>query len=472
MTTWVFDRSGCYSPDSFDIHKQPERFIRVIAGYTMMDEEQLGLDIFIERDGDRQFVRVKHEGKEVRLELQSNPLICQRAIVSRGTVCFLSRKEVSEDWEYVTKFSWTSDRRQPESTLLQRANQKGVEGIARLEGHCSIVSISDMRSGMTFTTPYTFRGASNITQSQSLHSPLPALSANKTRSWSSVVNSSERSNKRKSASTLPKPKRSRSGGNSVGASNEVTFEVQEKQGTSLFSAREDPYDNRILRCLVIFPAGRPIYTYRSPLELVQALRDAIKAHQSLCLDGNILHRDISENNIIITDRAKTGFAGMLIDMDLAKELGKGPSGARRRTGTMEFMAIEVLLNKDHTYRHDLESFFYVLIWQCARRGWEYVGNPTGQPLSSHLTKWYMGTFEDIAITKGGLVENAERFELLTNEFPPELERLKPLCRRLRRILFPWNGHIVFTGTPKDPKVLYGPMIEAFDQAIDDLGKVE
>ncbi|OXV09097.1 hypothetical protein Egran_03140, partial [Elaphomyces granulatus] len=36
---------------------------------------------------------------------------------------------------------------------------------------------------------------------------------------------------------------------------------------------------------------------------------------------------------------------------------------------MEFMAIEVLLNVDHTYRHDLESFFYVLIWQCARRGW-------------------------------------------------------------------------------------------------------
>ena len=39
---------------------------------------------------------------------------------------------------------------------------------------------------------------------------------------------------------------------------------------------------------------------------------------------------------------------MLIDMDLAKELGKGRSGARRRTDTVEFMAIEVLLNDDHT----------------------------------------------------------------------------------------------------------------------------
>jgi hypothetical protein len=38
-----------------------------------------------------------------------------------------------------------------------------------------------------------------------------------------------------------------------------------------------------------------------------------------------------------------------------------PSGARHRTGTMQFMAIEVLEGKGHTYRHDLESFFYVFV---------------------------------------------------------------------------------------------------------------
>lgn len=53
---------------------------------------------------------------------------------------------------------------------------------------------------------------------------------------------------------------------------------------------------------------------------------------------------------------------MLIDLDLAKELNTGPSGARHRTGTMEFMAIEVLQGHTHTYRHDLESFFYVFLW--------------------------------------------------------------------------------------------------------------
>ena len=49
-----------------------------------------------------------------------------------------------------------------------------------------------------------------------------------------------------------------------------------------------------------------------------------------------------------------GFTGMLIDEDLAKEIGSGRSGARHQRGKMEFMAIEVLRRISHAYRHDLE----------------------------------------------------------------------------------------------------------------------
>jgi serine/threonine protein kinase len=98
------------------------------------------------------------------------------------------------------------------------------------------------------------------------------------------------------------------------------------------------------------------------------MRDAIKAHQSLYKAGNILHRDISSNNIIITEPdVAGGFKGMLIDLNLAKERDSGPSGARHQTGTVQFMAVEVLRNADHTYRHDLESFFYVLLWMGVRQ---------------------------------------------------------------------------------------------------------
>ncbi|KAL1952470.1 hypothetical protein VTO42DRAFT_5291 [Malbranchea cinnamomea] len=130
------------------------------------------------------------------------------------------------------------------------------------------------------------------------------------------------------------------------------------------------------------------------------------------------------------------------------------------------MAIEVLLNIDHTYRHDLESFFYVLLWQCGRRGWEFVRNLEDQPRNSLLTQWYTGSYDEIAIAKQGSVD-ANRFELiLAKEFPPEFDCIKPLCRELRGILFPFRNNTIFTGTPRDPEVLYGPIIKAFDRAVD------
>ena len=60
---------------------------------------------------------------------------------------------------------------------------------------------------------------------------------------------------------------------------------------------------------------------------------------------------------------------MLIDFDLAIVSGER-MGGRYMTGTMEFMAIDVLRGAEHTYRHDLESLFYLLLWMCARRAWE------------------------------------------------------------------------------------------------------
>ncbi|EEH04164.1 conserved hypothetical protein [Histoplasma capsulatum G186AR] len=175
--------------------------------------------------------------------------------------------------------------------------------------------------------------------------------------------------------------------------DELTFSVQSMQRPSRHERRGDePYDSRILRCVVVSPAVRQIYRYKSPLELLKALRDAIKAYQWLYLDGKILYRDSSENDIVTTDPAKAdGSTGILIDLDLAKEVGSGRSSARHQTGTREFMAIDVLLTIDHTYRHDLESFFYVLIWQCAHHGWGKSG--FDRPKDTMLKEWYTGNYE-------------------------------------------------------------------------------
>ncbi|ODH44302.1 hypothetical protein ACO22_00922 [Paracoccidioides brasiliensis] len=386
MEAWVFDRSGPYSSGIIDVYTDSKRFSQVLVGYTMMSDEELGLDIFIARNKDKSIVIKEPGNSEEKKVLLGKMLSYQSAIVCRGTTCFLANDGQVEG---VAKFSWVSDKRRPEAELLKLADQKNVWG--------SPGSLA-MLPSLPPAQPPDF-----IDPSRSL-SPVAPIS--------------------------------------VESCHPHTSQASDRND-------EELYDNCVLQCLVISPAGRPIYDYRSPLELLTALRDAIKAHRSLYLDGNILHLDISENNIIITDPDKAdGHSGMLIDLDLAKEVGSEQSGARHRTGTMEFMAIEVLLNIDHTYRHDLESFFYVLIWQC-----------------------YTGNYEDIANAKYVHMNRAENlgFGFILREFPAKFHGIVPLCQALRDILFPYNDKGIIIGTPQDPNRLYDPIIKAYDDAISLIG---
>lgn len=211
---------------------------------------------------------------------------------------------------------------------------------------------------------------------------------------------------------------------------------------------------------MISPPGRGIHEFKSVRELLEAFRDFIKGHKSLVQEGNILHHDISVNNLIITDAEdENDPKGMLIDLDLAQELDKGPSGARHRTGTMEFMAVEVLNGRvTQTYRHDLESFFYVFLWVVIGSGQK------GLPRNSNLRSWYTGTYNHIAATKRG---HMTQFDDITSEFPSEFEDEKELAKELRDILF--GTGMLFVGTydgDKERNKMYDGMINAFNKAIE------
>ena len=80
----------------------------------------------------------------------------------------------------------------------------------------------------------------------------------------------------------------------------------------------------------------------------------------------MLHRDLSINNLMC-NKKPTGHIGILSDWDLASLIDELnaviPSNAKHRTGTIPFMSISLLNgNPPHKYCHDLESFFYILIW--------------------------------------------------------------------------------------------------------------
>ena len=546
MELWVFDRSGPYSSGAFDIHEKPEQFIQTIAGYTMMSDEELGLDTFVERNGEDEFITIPEDatGKEKMLWLEREPIVIQRAIVCRGTSCYRSK-----DLNHVIKFSWTSDKRPPEADHLRLARKKGVKGVASLLGHRQITSIEEMRKGLAFPDPHHFRITSpnaSFSQSQSQHrlsrsfGPFRGLSVTesslgkrksiddevtnhkRSRSNSQKSNSNQenelqqalkkaQTTERKSvdhrAKSFEKPtsnrqrsksrqkpevsqapenahtwkrksedneekssKRSRSNSqiSNLHQEYEVSRALENTQVTSLYDPSDGSFDNRLFCCLVISPAGRAISKFDSIEELVAALRDAIKAHKSLYIQGKILHRDISENNIIITDPEKAdGFTGMLIDLDLAKEVGSGRSGARHQTGTMEFMAIQVLQRVAHTYRHDLESFFYVFLWICARRAWEWGSWRRTAEQPNILREWYTGTFDDIARAKRGYM-HVDGFEDILGEFPRTFDCVKPLCRKIRGILFPYKNGLLVGTPPGPPDGLYDPIIKAFDDAITDI----
>lgn len=161
MELWALDRSGPYSSGDFDIHKEPVHFIRAIAGYAMMSDEELGLDTFVRRDGVDRLITITEDvsGKERRFQLESDLIAYQQAIVCRGTSCFRARISSSEDTRYVVKFSWTSNQRRPEADLLRLARERGVEGVAKLFSHRCVTSIGDMREGLTFTKRHAFRSA-------------------------------------------------------------------------------------------------------------------------------------------------------------------------------------------------------------------------------------------------------------------------------------------------------------------------
>jgi Fungal protein kinase len=59
MELWVFDRSGLYSCEKFNLHQDPHRFIKIMVGYSMMSDEELGVNTSIERDETGKYIVFK-----------------------------------------------------------------------------------------------------------------------------------------------------------------------------------------------------------------------------------------------------------------------------------------------------------------------------------------------------------------------------------------------------------------------------
>ncbi|KAK4245137.1 hypothetical protein C7999DRAFT_43326 [Corynascus novoguineensis] len=135
--------------------------------------------------------------------------------------------------------------------------------------------------------------------------------------------------------------------------------------------------------------------------------------------------------------------GFLIDLDLAiNEQRVGTSGAKGKTGTWAFMAVGALQGEQHSFMHDLESFFWVLFWICI-----HFDGPKKDRVVSRFDKWnYVDTderAEDLAGIKFIVVSKEEVFmKTTTKYFTQYYQPLAPLMNSLRKVVFtrdkPWK----------------------------------
>lgn len=138
------------------------------------------------------------------------------------------------------------------------------------------------------------------------------------------------------------------------------------------------------------------------------------AHHDLYQKTGILHRDISINNLMVD--ARNPAQGVLIDLDIAARVDTNGDPLDQDilppAGTLEFRASELVrLEKPvkSYYRHDLESFMYVLFWiQTHYKDGKMVPNASASHLGFNFHLNWNATREQ---KQGFLVSR-------TNKLPP------------------------------------------------------
>ena len=381
LELWVFDRSGAYSSDRFDLAQRPDLLVRTLAGYTVMSDEEIGFNTFVKRLAPRSDSYVTFD-LDKKFHLRPELIATTNYIVGPGTACYGASTSPTGEPSTVIKFSWREDEEPTEIRLLQRARERNAWGVIQLSGYQDLMSIVDIRHGLRF--PETFV-------------------------------------------------------------------------------------NKRFSCVATTPLGRPIRQFTSVRELLEVLCDLVRALQSLYVKARILHRDVAMKNLIITHQHSVSSPkGVLIDLNCSLDLDNVCVN-EPIVGSDGVMAIGVLYGHRHTYRHDLESLFYVFLWIVIANDREHdQANDIlkGMPKTSRLWKWCSMNFLAVGMDKAADMSPGG-FEEILGEFSSDFTPLKGLAKELHALIFPVRDGDIFIGTDKDEVAverLYDGMADAFTRS--------
>lgn len=420
---WLFDRSGIYGSLQLTVTGANDLFLSAVVGYMLMDKGEWGISSLVHRNGGDECVSFseKHGTESSTNTYVLGAKIFERVsgyMVGDGLTVYRARRGDSPDWNYAIKFKWSESSESNELEWFNLLEERNVWGVIRLDAHYVGANTNTLHDGLTLGNPTTIRA------------------------------------------------------------KDIGSHVELDRALTEFSNPSTQDESKIFACTVVTPGGRSLHRYESIPEVLYALRDAVKAHRSLYQDGRILHRDINPSNIIIPSYSSTrdgsdAARGVLIDFDMAKENSE-PHQPHQAVGTYIFQAIGVLQaylpDNPHTYRHDLESFFYTFLFLAvAPRPVPEGENQLQLPASSVLREWNEGRLFDKANRKIQDMESADEFRRrIVAEFTSEFQGLRALAEKLRSILFPVDeGGKIYVGTDmteQGTNILYEAVIGAFEDA--------
>ncbi|KAG7440979.1 uncharacterized protein BT62DRAFT_909529 [Guyanagaster necrorhizus] len=196
--------------------------------------------------------------------------------------------------------------------------------------------------------------------------------------------------------------------------------------TAIFAKEEKfEYEKRVCR-VTVQERLYPLEELRTVQEYAQVFFDILQIHKWLYDHPGILHRDISPGNIMWRRTVDGHLRGVLNDFDLsAYRHDTGPS-LRQRTGTLPYMAFELLIDDEnghppkHLYRHDVESIFYVILLLCCRYMVVAKQDLDGRPIlertrvHSPFNSWYKLDRDDLKYKKCFFITKIDSFSPMAN----------------------------------------------------------
>ena len=442
MRLWEFDRVGGIASSPFDINKDGLQFVLVVLGYLWMNEEQLGYDpTILASDGER-YIEIIRNNQMERLVLEE---VMKRApcVAGRATTCWKAHREGDKSkMPLVIKDSWQYLEREEEGALLREAMEKGVVNVARYHHHETVrVGGQDddirtnVRKGLDITRATNYKPEGRM---------MPPSTAGVQGSTGKGQSTSISSTSRKRSSNAPLPPSKR------------TCSSSPIKGT-----RRPAIQNRVHRRVIVRDYGKAIYKASSRAAMLAALEGCITGYESSHTQAGMLQRDVSIGNLMMNEEDDNpSWPSFLIDFDLAiKEQREGSSGARGRTGTKVFMAIGVLLGEKHSFRHDLESFFWVLFWICI-----HYNRPNEESrVVPRFDQWNYADMGFLAeVKKGTLGDEGDFLNTAEENFTQYYKPLIPWVNRLRRVIYP-NGRRL----QKEDRGLYLKMKKILQKAQED-----